>query len=148
MGLESLQHISGNIFGHLVCRIPRSINLCHSKQAHLHQILHIQEPQFHVLCFLSSATARLRVAIDLPAVESVWAITLTFFASFASSNIDRRNSASDTPWPIAHNSASPLDNANVPWVLAALTMLHPSIFTVDPLVDFLVFEHPAQSEST
>ena len=35
------------------------------------------------------------------------------------------------------------------WVLAVLTMLHPSIFTVDPLVDFLVlvFEHPAQSES-
>ena len=73
MCLQSLQHISRNILGHYVRGIPRAFNLSHPQQA----------PK--------------RVAIDLPAVLSVCAITLTFFASFDSSNIDRTNNASDTP---------------------------------------------------
>ena len=55
-----------------------------------------------------------RVAIDLWAVEPVWANTLTFFANLASSNVDLKNSASDTPWPIAYNSDSPDDKASAP----------------------------------
>ena len=42
------------------------------------------------------------------------AITLAFFASSDSNSIgiDRRNGASDTPWPIAYNSASANGNAS------------------------------------
>ena len=86
--------------------------------------------------------------MDLPAVESVWAITLRFFASFESNSIDRRNSASGTPRPIAYSSASPNDSISVPCVGAVLTMLRPRTFTVDRLVLLRVHAQPAQPEST
>ena len=56
-----------------------------------------------------------RVAIDLPAVLSVWAITLIFFANFDSSNIERNEQCFQTLLVQSHTApASPEDSASVP----------------------------------
>ena len=49
-----------------------------------------------------------RVAICLPAVLSVGAITLTVCASFDSKTVDRTNNASGTPWPFSCWFSSPI----------------------------------------
>ena len=89
-----------------------------------------------------------RVAIDLPAVLSVWSLMLTFCAVCDSKRSERINRLSLTPRPIAYSSASPDEVATVCCVLLCEVIRVPRKYNAIPEVLHRVATQPAQSEST
>jgi len=88
------------------------------------------------------------VAILFPLVESVWIQICSLFANIASVRKFLMCSASCAPVPIEYNSDSALDSATIACVLDPKWIVGPRYLIANPVVDFLVIVHPAQSAST
>ena len=88
------------------------------------------------------------VAMLLPLVESVWILICSLLVSLVSIRKFLMCSASCAPVPIEYNSDSALDSATIACVLDPKWIVAPRYFIANPLVDFLVVVHPAQSAST
>ena len=101
---------------------------------------------FRSICFAFFGEPIL-VAMLFPLVLSVCMRMFTFVvvASLMKLAMCRPSCA---PVPIAYSSDSADDSATTACVLLPNCTTDPIIVTMNPLVDFLVFEHPAQSAST
>ena len=98
-------------------------------------------------CFVFLESPNL-VAIDWPAVLSVWIRMLRFLESWDSKRSDLMYKLSDTPSPIAYSSASPLESATVACVLLWEVIRAPRKYKAISEVLLLEVAQPAQSEST
>ena len=88
------------------------------------------------------------LAMLLPAVLSVCTMILHFKGSLDSNSRDRTKSDSETPRPMAYNSASPLESATVYCARAMPHKFTPRTKSDIPDVLLRVAVQPAQSEST
>ena len=89
-----------------------------------------------------------RVAMLLPAVESVWMRRFSLLQMLVSSRKFLRCSPSLTPVQMAYSSDSAELSAIVACVLLPNATVVPRKMMLKPEVDFLVVGHPAQSAST
>ena len=88
------------------------------------------------------------VAMLLPLVESVWILICSLLVSIVSIRKFLMCNSSCAPAPIEYSSDSALESATIACVLDPKWIVAPRYFIANPVVDFLVVVHPAQSAST